>query len=124
MATVTAKRKSERRIRRKRHIRHHVNGSPARPRLSIYKSLAHMYAQLIDDVAGRTLCAASTQEKELKAAPAGTGNCKAAEAVGLVLAERAKAAGITKVVFDRNGFKFHGRVKSLAEGARKGGLEF
>jgi large subunit ribosomal protein L18 len=124
MPTVTPQKKAERRLRRKRHIRRQIFGTLERPRLTVYKSLAHMYAQVIDDVAGRTLVAASTLEQGLRGALKGTGNCAAASAVGKVLAGRAKGAGISKVVFDRNGFRYHGRVKALADAARSGGLEF
>lgn len=111
--------KSIRRSRRRIQIRRRVLGTPARPRLSVYRSLNHMYAQLIDDLGGRTLVSASTRE-----ASGATGNSAAAAGVGGRLAEKAKAAGLTEVVFDRGGFKYHGRVKALAEAARKGGLKF
>ncbi|MSQ23209.1 MAG: 50S ribosomal protein L18 [Chloroflexi bacterium] len=109
--------------RRRRHarIRKRVAGSGERPRLCVFRSLTHIYAQVIDDVAGRTLVAASTAEREKKVS--GTKSDQA-KAVGLVIAERAKAAGITQVVFDRGGYLYHGRVQRLAEGAREGGLEF
>jgi large subunit ribosomal protein L18 len=110
--------------RRKRHerIRLHLAGTQDRPRLAVFRSLNHIYAQVIDDASGRTLAAASTVEKELK----GSSSTKTEEAavVGRLLAERAKAAGIERVVFDRAGFRYHGRVKSLAEAAREAGLEF
>ena len=93
-----------------------------RPRLSIHRSGRHIYAQVIDDTAGKTVAAASTLDKDARATTGAT--VDAANAVGKVVAERAKAAGITRVVFDRGGFLFHGRVKALAEGAREGGLEF
>lgn len=114
--------KTLRRSRRRIGIRKRITGMPARPRLSIYKSLNHVYAQVIDDMAGKTLAAASTVEKDLGVAK--TGNSQAAAAVGKKIAERAKAAGVTEVVFDRSGFKFHGRVKALADAAREGGLKF
>lgn len=114
--------KAIRRERRRTGIRKRIEGMPDRPRLSVYKSLNHMYAQVIDDMRGTTLAAASTVEKDLKAGK--TGNSQAAAAVGSRLAERAKAKGVTKVVFDRSGFRFHGRVKALADAARKGGLQF
>jgi large subunit ribosomal protein L18 len=95
----------------------------ARPRLSVYRSNCHMYAQIIDDVAGKTLASASTVLKDAKA-PKNGGNVAAAEWVGTLLAERAKAAGVEKVVFDRSGLLYHGRVKALAEAARAGGLQF
>ena len=110
--------------RRKRHqrIRLHLAGSQDRPRLAVFRSLNHIYAQVIDDASGRTLAAASTVEKELK----GSSSTKTEEAavVGRLLAERTKAAGIERVVFDRAGFRYHGRVKSLADAAREAGLEF
>jgi large subunit ribosomal protein L18 len=110
--------------RRKRHdrIRLHMAGTDARPRLAVFRSLNHIYAQVIDDASGRTLATASTVEKELR----GTGQTKSDEAkvVGRLLAERAKAAGVERVVFDRAGFRYHGRIKSLADAAREAGLEF
>ncbi|MGE0726141.1 MAG: 50S ribosomal protein L18 [Alphaproteobacteria bacterium] len=117
-----ATRKQTRRHRRRIGIRKRVVGMPQRPRLCVYKSLAHIYAQVIDDMSGKTLAAASTREKGLGLDK--TGNSAAAAAVGTKLAEKAKAAGIKQVVFDRGGFKFHGRVKALADAARKAGLEF
>lgn len=117
------KQKNLRRGRRRIGIRKRVSGTPARPRLAVYRSLNHIYAQVIDDLAGKTLVSASTRDKDAKI-DGTTGNSAAAESVGSLLAERAKAAGITQVVFDRGGFKFHGRVKAFADAARKGGLEF
>lgn len=114
--------KQVRRARRRIRIRKSISGTTVRPRLSIYKSLNHMYAQIINDLDGRTLVAASTAEKDLKGQK--TGNSAAAAKVGATLAERARQAGVQDVVFDRGGFKFHGRVKALAEAARKGGLKF
>lgn len=114
--------KAVRRSRRKTGIRKRISGMPDRPRLTIYKSLNHIYAQVIDDLKGATLASASSVEKDLKLAK--TGNASAAATVGVELAKRAKAAGVAKVVFDRNGFRYHGRVKALADAARKGGLEF
>jgi large subunit ribosomal protein L18 len=122
MAITQTKLKAMRRVRRKRHIRSKVFGTPERPRLTIFRSLNHIYAQVIDDVAGRTLASASTTEKEARAKA--TGNRAAAEATGTLITERAKKAGVAKVVFDRNGFIYHGRVKALADAARKAGLEF
>jgi large subunit ribosomal protein L18 len=97
-------------------------GSEGRPRLAVFRSLNHIYAQVIDDTSGKTLVAASTVEKELK----GSSSTKSEEAavVGRLVAERAKAAGIERVVFDRAGFRYHGRIKSLADAARNAGLEF
>jgi large subunit ribosomal protein L18 len=114
--------KTKRRTRRRAAIRKRIIGTPERPRLSVYKSLNHFYAQVIDDLAGRTLAAASSKE----AAEGGTktGNAGAAAAVGSRLAETAQKAGVKRVVFDRGGFKYHGRVKAFADAARKAGLEF
>jgi large subunit ribosomal protein L18 len=152
----------ERRLRRHRRVRVKVSGTPERPRLSVFRSLVHIYAQIIDDTTGHTLVAASTLDKDIAAitipselmpapkAPAageakgakgkGTGKPEATGAtpavaavgrktldairVGLLLAQRARAAGITKVVFDRGGYTYHGRIKALADAARAGGLEF
>ncbi len=110
--------------RQKRHerIRLTMAGTPDRPRLAVFRSLNHIYAQVIDDSTGRTLVAASTLEKDLRGGN-GTKSEEAA-AVGRLVAERAKAAGVDKVVFDRAGFQYHGRVKSLAEAAREAGLDF
>jgi large subunit ribosomal protein L18 len=113
--------KAKRRIRRRAVIRTRVSGTPTRPRLSIYKSLNHFYAQVIDDLAGRTLASASTKDEGTNGK---TGNAVAAATVGTRLADKAKAAGVKAVVFDRGGFKFHGRIKAFAEAARKAGLEF
>ena len=111
--------------RRHRRVRRKIFGTAERPRLSVYRSLNNMFAQLVNDTTGTTLVAASTQDKDLRAKLGGkTGNVAASQAVGTLIAERAKAAGLTKVVFDRGGFLYHGRVKALAEAARKGGLEF
>lgn len=116
--------KSLRRERRKARVRKHVSGTPERPRLTVFRSHKNMYAQLIDDLAGRTLVAASSMEGALREGQKNGGNKAAAQAVGLALAAKAQAAGIKKVVFDRNGYPFHGRIRELAEAARKGGLEF
>ncbi|MCA9292760.1 MAG: 50S ribosomal protein L18 [Phycisphaerales bacterium] len=116
------KAKTMRRKRRRVITRRRVQGTPARPRLAIYRSLNHIYAQVIDDLAGKTLCAASTRESKLGVTK--TGGVEGASAVGAALAERAKSSGVTKVVFDRGGFRYHGRVKALADAARKAGLEF
>ncbi|HEY7034276.1 MAG TPA: 50S ribosomal protein L18 [Thermomicrobiales bacterium] len=113
--------------RKRRHVRVRakVSGTPARPRLNVFRSSAHIYAQVIDDVAGHTLAAASDLEAEIRER-AGEDATKTARAktVGQIIAERAKAAGIETVVFDRGGFLYHGRVKAVAEGAREGGLAF
>ena len=119
-----ARNEAEARVRRKKRIRKKVYGQSARSRLTIYRTSGHMYAQIIDDVSGRTLAAASTLSSEVKAAEGHKGNCEAAKAVGKLIAERAVAAKITQVVFDRNGFLFHGRVKALADAAREAGLSF
>lgn len=117
------KHKVTRRLRRHGVSRRHLSGTTQRPRLSVYKSLNHFYAQVIDDLAGHTLAAASTTE--VKDALGGkTGNAKAAAAVGVKLAEKAKAKGVSAVVFDRGGFKYHGRLKAFADAARKAGLKF
>ena len=112
--------KQIRRRRRKRGIRKRVFGTADRPRLTVYRSLKHIYAQVIDDLSGKTLAAAgSLQDRESLG-----GNQRGAANIGARLAERAKAAGINQVVFDRNGFVYHGRIKALADAARKGGLSF
>ena len=110
--------------RRKRHerIRLHLAGTDVRPRLAVFRSLNHIYAQVIDDASGRTLAAASTIDKELKGSKAT--KSEEAAVVGRLVAERAKAAGVERVVFDRAGFRYHGRIKSLADAAREAGLEF
>ena len=109
--------------RRKRHkrVRGKISGTAESPRLNVYRSLNHIYGQIIDDVKGVTLVSASSQDKGI--AEAG-GNKKTARQVGKLLAERAQKAGVSKVVFDRGGYLYHGRVQELAEGAREGGLEF
>ena len=109
------------RLHRHVRVRGKISGTPECPRLNVFRSNANIYAQLIDDVNGVTLAAASTLEKEFEGA---TGNCEAAKKVGLALAERAKAKGIEVVVFDRGGYVYHGRVAALADGAREGGLQF
>ena len=106
------------RIKRRKRIRAKISGTAACPRLSVFRSAKHIYAQIIDDEAGKTLCSASTMEKSFG------GNAEAAKKVGLALAEKAKAAGISDVVFDRSGYVYHGRVAALADGAREGGLNF
>ncbi len=112
------------RIMRHKRIRKHVHGTPERPRLAVFRSLTGIYAQVIDDVAGRTLVSASTIDNGLRAEMSGLSKIEQARLVGQRLAERAKEKGITRVVFDRGGFRYMGRVKALAEGAREGGLEF
>jgi large subunit ribosomal protein L18 len=113
-----------RRQKRRIGIRKRVAGTPSRPRLAVFRSLNHIYAQVIDDLDGRTLAAASSRDKAADLGGAKSGNARAASAVGDAIAKKAKAAGISKVVFDRGGFRYHGRVKALADAARKGGLEF
>ncbi|MBC8120441.1 MAG: 50S ribosomal protein L18 [Gemmatimonadaceae bacterium] len=110
--------------RRHRRIRRKVEGTSERPRLAVYRSNMHIYAQLIDDVAQRTLAAASTLETDLRGSEFGSATCEAATKVGTLIAERAKEKGITAAVFDRGGKLYHGRVRAVAEGAREGGLEF
>ena len=119
-------RERELRTRRHRRVRRKVSGTPARPRLAVNRSLRHITAQVIDDTSGHTLAAASTADKELRDALSGKsgGNVSAAEAVGRLVATRAKAAGVSQVVFDRGGFAYHGRVAALADAARHEGLEF
>jgi large subunit ribosomal protein L18 len=114
--------KTLRRSRRRIGIRKRIVGTAAKPRLAVYKSLNHMYAQLINDLDGVTIASAATNAKELKLEQ--TGNSAAAAKVGELLAQRAGEKGVKEVVFDRGGFKFHGRVKALAEAARKAGLKF
>jgi large subunit ribosomal protein L18 len=119
--TVSAQHKRESRIRRHRRVRKKVVGTAERPRLAVFRSNKHIAAQVIDDRAGRTLAAASTTEPDLRAGT--TSNKEAAAQIGRLLAERAKAAGITKVVFDRGGNLYHGRVAAVADAAREAGLE-
>lgn len=111
-----------RQARRRKGIRASLMGTPDRPRLSINRSLKHFYAQVIDDVSGRTLAAASSRDKDFKGDS--TGNVSAAATVGQLLAQRASAAGVKQVAFDRNGLRYKGRVKALADAAREGGLKF
>lgn len=116
-----SKDRTVRRGRRRNGLRKRISGTPSRPRLAVYKSLKHIYAQIIDDLAGKTLCSASTRD----AVQGGmTGNAKAAAEVGKALAAKAKAAGISEIAFDRGGFRYHGRVKALAEAVREAGLKF
>jgi large subunit ribosomal protein L18 len=112
--------------RDKRHyrLRRWVRGTGGKPRLAVFRSLNHIYAQIIDDDTGRTLAAADSRSKEFRTANPKGGNVAAAKAVGTLLAQRAKAAGLGSVVFDRGGYQFHGRVKALADAARAGGLAF
>ncbi len=113
--------KNQARLRRHKRVRGKISGTAERPRLNVYRSSANIYAQIIDDTKGVTICAASTLDKEFS----GNGSNKdAAKQVGLLLAKRAAEKGVTNVVFDRGGYIFHGRVKELADGAREGGLNF
>lgn len=116
--------KEEARHRRHKRLRKKVSGSVERPRLCVYKSLNHIYAQIIDDTKGHTLITASTLDKEMKGESGHKGNVAMAKRVGLLIASRAVPLGVRKIVFDRGGYKYHGRMKALAEGAREGGLEF
>jgi large subunit ribosomal protein L18 len=119
--TISSKKKHASRVRRHLRVRKKVRGDLARPRLAVFRSNKHIVAQVIDDRAGVTLAAASTHEADLRSGA--TGNTAAAETVGRLIAERAKAAGVTKVVFDRGGFQYHGRVAAVADAARTAGLE-
>jgi large subunit ribosomal protein L18 len=112
------------RERRKRRVRKSVSGTPGRPRLTVFRSHHNIYAQIIDDTIGRTIVAASSMEKTLRQTLSTGGNKSAAKVVGAALAEKAVQVGIKKVVFDRNGYPYHGRIRELADAARKGGLEF
>ena len=115
---------NKQRFRRQCQVRNSVRGTPDRPRLSVFRSLKHISAQLIDDESGATLAAVSTQMKDVREGLGATGNIEAAKKVGQMLAERAKAAGVSKVKFDRGYYRYHGRVAALAQAAREGGLEF
>lgn len=118
------KSRSEARLRRHTRVRKQVSGTPDRPRLNVYRSVAEIYAQIIDDENGTTLTSASTIDGELRAKLTGMKKSDQARLVGKAVAERAKAKGIEKVVFDRGGYRYIGRVKALADGAREGGLVF
>jgi large subunit ribosomal protein L18 len=126
MATVRVQKLSRDLHRRRIHarVRTRVEGTVERPRLCVYRSLGHIYAQIVDDRAGRTLVSASSIDKETRKQLNGGGNVAAAKVVGKAIAERALAAKIQKVVFDRGGYKYHGRVKALADAAREAGLQF
>ena len=119
---TSVKHKHQSRVRRHRRVRKKVQGTPERPRLAVYRSNRHIFAQVIDDTAGHTIVSASTTEADLRSGP--TGNLAGAAAVGKLIAERAKKKKITAVVFDRGGFGYHGRVAALADSAREAGLEF
>ena len=126
MAGVKARKLSRDQHRQKVHarVRTRLAGTPERPRLAVYRSLDHIYAQVIDDRSGKTLVSASSIDGESKKAVKGGGNIAAAKVIGKLVAERAKAAGVKQVVFDRGGYKYHGRVKALADAAREAGLQF
>ena len=121
------KTKDDRRLRIKYRIRKRMQGTTERPRLSVFRSVSHIYVQVIDDASGTTLASASSVEPSVKAQLSGdtrAGNRKGAELIGKTIAERLKEKGITRVIFDRNGFLYHGRVRAVAEAARSAGLEF
>ena len=121
------KTRDDRRQRIKFRIRKRVSGSPERPRLTVFRSVGHMYVQVVDDMTGRTIASASTVEPSVKGALPKTatgGNVEGAKAIGKTIAERLLEKGVTRVVFDRNGFLYHGRVKAVADAAREAGLEF
>ena len=121
---IDAAQKRARLKRRHRRVRKKVEGTPDQPRLCVYRSLKHLGAQVIDDIAGRTLVSASTLSEPLRKTLKQAGNREAAAKVGVLLAKRAKKAGVKRVSFDRGGRKYHGRIKAFAEAARKGGLQF
>jgi large subunit ribosomal protein L18 len=121
MSTISRKQQTQKRHRR---LRRHLSGTSDRPRLAVFRSNNHIYAQVIDDAAQSTLCSASTVDKELRSSVAAGGNCDASVAVGQLVAKRALAKGISQVVFDRGGNLYHGRVKALADAAREAGLQF
>jgi len=124
---VKIKTKDDRRHRIQLRQRKRIMGTPERPRLSVFRSVTHIYAQVIDDLSGKTLASASSVEPSLKGAfskGVAGGNVKGAEAVGQAIAERSIGKGIKRVVFDRSGFLYHGRIRAVADAARKGGLEF
>jgi large subunit ribosomal protein L18 len=122
MATLRSRNKL--RVRRHDRIRKRLKGSAERPRLSVFRSLHHVYAQVIDDATGRTVVAASTREKAVADGLKSKASTAAAQRVGEIVAQRAKEKGVTSVVFDRGGYKYHGRIKALADAARGAGLEF
>lgn len=121
---MTKRSRAESRLRRHRRVRLTVHGTPEQPRLNVFRSLEEIYAQVIDDQAGHTLAAASSIDQDLRAKLTGLNKTEQAKAVGKLVAERAKGKGVSKVVFDRGGYKYMGRVKALADGAREAGLEF
>jgi large subunit ribosomal protein L18 len=121
---ITKKSRNEARLKRHQRIRSRLQGTPERPRLCVFRSLKHIYAQVVDDSRGHTLAAASTLDPGLKGDLASLPKAEEAARVGTLVAERARAAGVTTVVFDRGGYLYHGRVRRLAEAAREGGLAF
>ena len=126
MGSVSVRKMSKNQNRKRIHqrVRTRVTGTPERPRLCVYRSVGHIYTQIIDDSNGKTLASASSVDKETKKGLKGGGNVAAAKVIGKAIADRAKAAGVSKVVFDRGGYKYHGRVKALADAAREAGLQF
>lgn len=112
------------RKRRHNRVRVKISGTQERPRLNVFRSVSEIYAQVIDDVAGHTLASASTIDRELRTEVEGKSKTEAAKLVGQLVAQRAQAAGVKKVVFDRGGYRYHGRIKALADGAREAGLDF
>ena len=123
-ARIRTKTREQKRLRRHRRVRGKVHGTEQRPRLVVHRSINHLEGQVIDDVAGRTLVGLSTNAPELRERRSGLTKTDASRELGKALAEKAKAAGVTAVVFGRGGYLYHGRVKAFAEGAREGGLEF
>jgi large subunit ribosomal protein L18 len=121
---ITKGDKNKARLKRHLRVRKKISGTQERPRLSVFRSAKHIYAQLIDDVSGTTLASASTVDKELAGQIKNGGNVEAARKVGELIAKRAKAKGFEKVVFDRGGYLYHGRIQALADAAREAGLEF
>jgi large subunit ribosomal protein L18 len=123
-ARIRAKTREDKRLRRHRRVRGKVSGTAERPRLVVHRSINHLEAQVIDDVAGRTIVGLSTNAPDLRARRGELNKSDASRELGKAVAEKAKAAGVEKVVFDRGGYLYHGRVKAFAEGAREGGLDF
>ena len=121
---MSVRTKEDIRLRLHQRLRKKVAGTGERPRLAVFRSQGHIYAQVIDDEAGRTVCAASSLDKELKSRFKRGSNVEAAKAVGQLIAEKAKQSGVEAVVFDRGGFQYHGRIKALADAARESGLKF
>jgi large subunit ribosomal protein L18 len=123
-ARIRTKTREDKRVRRHRRVRGKVHGTAERPRLVVHRSINHLEGQVIDDVAGRTIVGLSTNAPDLRAKRGEQNKTDASRELGKALAEKAKAAGVDKVVFDRGGYLYHGRVKAFAEGAREGGLDF